>query len=455
MDTKLGFDMQKYIKYLKSMDISPKVLHVLSLRGVTHLRRIEETVHGIVDSLLLSSVELFQGDKKILFRIIRKIFAISATSILEVAKYWKQFALYMIKRINAQDLPSLRRNPFKILTKISWIRNLNHTTLSKSSLSRVAHITSTRQLPAGDKYVLLRSMKSFETNLLEQYKYPYGLPLEILNSSKRLGKYLSRFVDLAKKDMHISLSSAASLFSSVAEGGRSTDIMDAVEPILRFVPSEQKEIKTPWGNLKDYPNIPRWRSWCRPSILITNIKGEYNPDWVRRPGVDEKEFPPYQYHKTYDFGEILPTHILGERNLVRQGFDSFLGEQIRACAYLEYEKWYGDIPMRISSVPEPGYKVRLVTITLWWVCILQQSLARFLQYLLKNHPFSVGGFTRSNQAWNFLYQTHKKQYPKGSVLLCSDLTEATDHIPPQLAYSILRGFFCRSRCCAPRPQFSS
>jgi len=48
---------------------------------------------------------------------------------------------------------------------------------------------------------------------------------------------------------------------------------------------------------------------------------------------------------------------------------------------------------------------------------------------------------RTDQAWQYLYMTWNKQFPKGSATLSSDLKEATDNIPIEVSVKLFRGFF--------------
>jgi len=244
---------------------------------------------------------------------------------------------------------------------------------------------------------------------------------------------------------HISLACAADYDYTVKDGGRASDIIDSVRPILTQVPLEDEEIKTPLGVLKCPANEERWRHWFRkyPYTKYTYGKPDYSRfDVEDLEGESIETKPEGFYHVTTPFGDPIPKDKwLGEPNIRLVGIDYAFGLQVYACAFLKYTEYREKfIPMRLSTVNEPGYKSRVITITLWWVNVLLQAVSHIVQDCLACHPFAVAGLTRSSQAWNCMYQVQRKRFHNGSSILCSDLKEATDHIPWEVAYNLLSGF---------------
>jgi hypothetical protein len=98
------------------------------------------------------------------------------------------------------------------------------------------------------------------------------------------------------------------------------------------------------------------------------------------------------------------------------------------------------VPCRVLTVPEPGYKARIVTTGPFWLNVLQQSLAHQLKSLLRNHPSARSSLLKTDQAWQALYLLQNKLFPPGSAVLSSDLSEATDCIPKEVGILLLTGF---------------
>jgi len=302
---------------------------------------------------------------------------------------------------------------------------------------------STRQLPAGDASTEKKSLHTFKESVTAEFKEDRDFLERIERSSESIARFVSSKMKSTESEAHISVGAGGSYSLTVAEGGRSMEVYLEALPILEHVPLADEEIKTPWGVFTTPAGIARWRSWGRSKIYNHWIQGQpkfgiFDPsEYI---GQSPETAPHMYFDKSYGFGEILPVTYLGEADLVKQGYDYALGMQLTVAAFIAMQKHEGTIPARVLTVPEPGLKARIVTTTTWWNNLLQQSVSHRLIRLLREHPFSEAGLTRSNQAWNFQYLAAGKELPKGSELLVSDLKEATDHIPHSVGLALLRGF---------------
>jgi len=300
---------------------------------------------------------------------------------------------------------------------------------------------SSRQLPAGGNDVLKRSLARFKVIVTTPYRCSDVFLGEVRRATENICQRIKSYGGRATGG-HISLSTSASYDYKVDQGGRGSDILENALPILLHCPPDDEEVKLDHCTLYCPKGQPRWRYWCRERPLTTWLKGEkyldrYDEEDYLSMGVTPESHPHMFYPRTIDLGEELPHSYLSEKGVVRQGFDYALGDQIY-CAALVTARSHrlNAYPMRLASIAEPGCKVRIVTITEWYVSVLQQGPAHLTRHLLSSLPNCVSSLTRSNQAWASLYLSENKDYPEGSTLLCSDLKEATDHFPFQIVKAI-------------------
>jgi len=414
--------------------LSRRSAYILLSRTEAEIRRIEDFVHGVVDTLLLFDQALFTRDgnhprepgQRVIRYLVRMILTVGPYGLGTVMSYWKEFCSYLYNKAARFETklptPSPRNFFFRGLGSHPDIHRILEGELDKRLCEKFAHLTSTRHLACGDR----RAEKAAKLRFLSTVETPYPVDVKFLNSisdlATRIGEKCLSFPGVRAGRPHISMNSAGSYYLTVKDGGRGAELREAITPLLKYSPPVDEEIETPFGVLKCPKGEPRWRHWCRDT--------------------------PYTWYQDTDFGEVIKDeyfgHIDGEKyHPYYQGFDEHIGKQILVCAFLEYTSWSKTglgIPCRVLTVPEPGYKARIVTTGPFWLTVLQQSLAHVCKTYLSAHPSARSSLQKTDQAWQALYLMSGKEYPKDFSCLSSDLSEATDHIPKEVGITLLSGF---------------
>jgi hypothetical protein len=391
-------------------------------RPKSQLLRIEEVIHGMIDSLLLFDTSIFIEDSgiKMIKGIIRLIIKTGTYNVGLVVKYWKSFCDFLYNRAAGFSpklpIPGPMNFVYRALENHPLIQRIIAGDMDKSLCEKFAHLTSTRQMPSGDHKTEKIAVQSFLSNVEEPFQWKVQDEHELYLLSASLGKKCLSMGGITVYP-HVSLSTAGSFYETVKDGGRGKEIREALVFYLSKRPEADEEIESPFGILRCPKDQPRWRHWCRKT--------------------------PYTHYPEVNFSEVITEEIFAEQNLYYQGFDEVLGNQIVLVAFLEYQDWLKTglpIPCRVLTVPEPGFKSRIVTTGPFWLNILQQGLAHVCKDYLKVHPSLRSSLQKTDQAWQSLYLMSGKQYPLDFACLSSDLKEATDHIPKRVGTTLLRGF---------------
>ncbi|APG77022.1 RNA-dependent RNA polymerase [Beihai barnacle virus 10] len=411
------------ISKLTLMGFGKRFATLVSLRPISHIERAEQSVLGVIDSLLLYDSELFITDTgyKLLKFIVKKTFKVAIFNCALVTKLWKEFSFYVWAHVTetvTREKPVRKRENFFFSLVSEQDIEVLKLTLNKKTLTRLAHLTSSRQFPPGERQQEIKSLKDFESHVTEPY---IGNPVflrRIRLASRVVGRKARRLGMKPLTDSHLSLAAAGSFYTSVKDGGRAEELLNMLFKYLAYVPKESCEIKTPFYTLKDVEGVERWRTWCRPAV--------------------------YDHFPNVSFGNLLPETLMGFETYY-QGFDEILGMQILACSYLEQEehlKCNQNIPVRVLTITEPGSKARIVTTGPCWLYTLQQPVSHVLRGFLGQHPSAAAGLTMSDQAWQFLFLLEKAKSHFGDDFSClsSDLTAATDVIPLCILKELYEGF---------------
>jgi hypothetical protein len=429
------------------LGLSLKDSKLLLSRPIRQIKRVEELVAGIFDSLLLANPDFFLKEDKISLRLLRKILIVSTYNADDCGKMWKDFCSFVstksLKTITIEE-PKLRHDSiFKGLIKHKFVEQVLEGVETKVQCTFVAHLTSSRQLITASAGTAKKSLEKFKSTVTEVRDVDPEYLLRIRKTSAMIARKILRIDPTSHLgECHISLSAAGDFETSVHNGGRAQRILEDIRSILDFAPPEDEEITLLDNTTLVTPKgIHRWKCWYRePGFLETE---RANGTWG-----DESQL----YMKTLRVNDAIINE--GDRLI---GLDEALGPQILACAmiYAEINGFVSGteikkpIPTRTIIVPEPGIKARSVSSTVWWNIILQQSVGNLLKAYLKSHPSASAGLVRADQAWLYLVQlsnTYNRCDDKNKKLLAefpclsSDLEEATDSLIHIVSRNLLEGF---------------
>jgi len=415
-----------YVRLTRDLGVSSRSARILSSRNPEDIRRIEEMIEGIIDNLLLFDREMFitSNGYGLLKYLVKRILITSTYGTGLSTKYWKELGQYILFKASESEVlenPSITQgNYFAALLKWPKLSKIIEGLWDKRDLESLAHLLSSRNLPSGDLRALNKAIGVFRETVTSDYVPDDSILSELYKSAKVIGARCRKAGPGPLSHAHISMSTAGSLTSTVREGGRGNEIIENITPLLIHIPEEDESISTPVGTLFCPSGSPRWRHWCRET--------------------------PFLDHPELGFGAESPETLGGVRFL-KLGFDEAIGSQILACAYLDYKSWEAlsgvdsfAIEARVLSIPEPGYKTRIVTTGPYWLNVLQQGIAHVTRGFLSSHPSAESGLERTDQAWQYLYLIKRAEIPEGSWALSSDLKEATDAIPRVVAEQLLKGF---------------
>jgi hypothetical protein len=129
------------------------VAYILSNRSISEIKRIEQTVEGVIDCLLLFDRELFVTDTgfSLLKHLVRKILHVGTFSTSEVVKMWKEYTNHLFVEASESEViqkPKKRSENFFFWLD-SWpkIQRIRSGAINREDLTDLAHLISTRQLP--------------------------------------------------------------------------------------------------------------------------------------------------------------------------------------------------------------------------------------------------------------------------------------------------------------------
>jgi hypothetical protein len=391
---------------------------------LSQLRKIESCVFGIATNFLLSYPSLFLDEnKKTWYSLIRWIFRVGTYSVQEVVDAWKDYVLKVLQ-LSGNTLLEPR-----VLKENSWFSHkplhLNIPEFlqdiekpSREGYSRIMTLTNSRNLPCGSAKKEKIAIEKHQQNMMRPFQ---GDPYPLGTVSGGIGLEVKHKVKSAVRYAHISLSGSAAFSCTRAKGGRAKEAADSFRQWASVIATEDVDKVDIFGRIyREATGEPRWKTVYRedPDIF-------YGRDFLE-----------------VDHDTLLDSHI---------GLDETTGKQLLACADSERILW-GDapIPCRVGTIPEPGGKVRIVTIAPWWVTTLLQPAGHVGLKLIEDLPELGGSATLGDPAFEvqkrlreMLSETDiaKRIQSRELCLYVSDLSEATDHIPHAVAFELLKGLF--------------
>lgn len=399
---------------------------ILSDRRISDFKRIQDFISGIIDSLWLAEEKIFLNpsrDLTLIKKLIRKIFAVGAFNRVQLMDMWKEFTNYLFhKCARTTTIGGAPAKPGKENIFHAWLPRLEMLShlfsgevLDNNGYCQLAHLTSTRQMPYMGLPVEKRAKQAFEEVLTStEGMATAGHVAKMRLAAARIGRIcrnLNRKRPILDATAHISVSSSGEIDFSIRDGGIAAAVRSAMVRILTRIPERSEVENTPFGPWETLAGIPVWKTGFR--------------------SLKQREL-------------VLPEEFLTERPLVKDqpgrfwGLDSVLGKQLMYVAWKELEK----LPtIRQEVVPEMGNKARVITVSAYWLNILQAPLAHLLIEALRFHPSVFSSFTRQDQAWAATEMLHKANYnPDRHWVLSSDLKDATNAQQFELTKTLIRGF---------------
>jgi hypothetical protein len=400
--------------------ISARASRVLVDRPINHFKRIEEFISGFVDSLWLADEQVFLFGSKnylLLRNIVRKIFHVGTHNLCDLVDQWKEWGNFLFHTLaQTQTIGELvspkENNIFRRLNGIPYINRVYHGDKSMKLMQHVSHLCSSRQMPYMGSSAEKKSIEKFQQVLSSDFEPSPKLIFQLKAAARRIGSicYRIRPGPIPDGVAHISVTSSGEYSHPIHCGGQAAALKEALERILTRVPLTDEEENTPFGRVVHQKGIPLWKTLFRSEVLDTELN----------------------FLDSY--------HLIKEQEGRITGLDRVTGKQVMYVAWKEYQP----LPvLRAVVVPEMGNKARIVTISDYWLNILQSPLSHVLVEALKWHPSVFSSFHRQDQAFEAvkgLTRLKKKYLSKDEYVLSSDLKDATNAQRWSVTKAILQGF---------------
>jgi len=437
--------------------LSNDILDKISRMDRDNLKRLSNCVEAINDNLITSTPEnirVFAGMPEYQ-KLMRWAYSLGTLSSDRVCKEWKRFAVILrwkalssetafpdrpqdfpgfgSERDYLSELPQMWKRLCPWLEKV-WDRGC----VSKAECTRLSHLVTGRNFPAGGKKTREESLRKHAATLFSR---PTISPVreKIL---ERLSFFQGRVVaDLIPDNFislgHLSLTSSASVDSPVKEGGRAAEVAVKFRTWATVVATESIEKETWFGQPYSFvAGRPRWQTMCRKSPVHhpSHEYGESAEDM-------DLDFDNFKYEDPlYGLDEATGNQLL------QWSIEECLANGILEGTPYKSENLLrkGSVApaIRTSAIGEPGAKSRVVTVGEDCLTMFLQPFSHHLLGMAKQHPSVTAGLTRGWQ----LYEWVKRLRNAGPVpnqdtyLLSSDLTTATDFSTHEYSLAMLRGF---------------
>nr|QED42904.1 putative RdRp [Phakopsora narnavirus C] len=404
----------------RDIGLSQRVAVQLVNRPIVHYKRIEEFISGFVDSLWLAEEQIFLFDGKwikLIRKLIRKIFCVGTYNLGSLVDQWKEWGNNLFHTLAESTTIGVLRKPaenniFRRLDTIDYISAVYRGDKSMKLMQHVSHLISSRQMPYMGSSTEEKAWDKFQSVLTSDFVPSEKTIVQLQMAARRVGGICRSIRSRRIPDgvAHISVTSSGEYSYPIAKGAQAAAVKAAMERILTVVPLEDQEEDTPFGLVRHHKGIPIWKTLFRTEPLDTEL--------------------PF----------LAPYALIKEQEGRFAGLDRVTGKQIMYVAWKEYRP----LPvLRAEVVPEMGNKARLVTISDYWLNILQSPLSHVLIDAMKFHPSVFSSFHRQDQAFEAtkgLCSLKRKSLLKGEAVLSSDLQDATNAQQWSVTIAMLRGF---------------
>nr|DAZ87949.1 TPA_asm: RNA-dependent RNA polymerase [Siminarna virus] len=449
-----------FVFLTRNFGIRKKVAQILVDRPKVHILRIEGLINGVIDSLVMGCFECFDPkhpDHGILKHIIRKIFLMGASNPETVIRHFKEMGLYLFhltaKSVVIGGLEKPKQNMFWSLMRISSVKRIvERSQLNESDYVILAALRSSRQFPYLGEKTEKKAVQEFKEVLVKYHPVEPKLFGKMVGTARRLGA-IARHLAAGKisgGSAHFSVTSSGEFSTSISQGGEAQAMMKDVSSFLAQVHPEAWVEEVPWKPFKvnHLKGIPQWKYLFRPEVLETE-----EPFGAPR----LSGFPKGQVGRLWGYDEALGRQIYYVAWKKFQEMKQSEGPRPRLSQWAYYDPPREDyrVDVRAEVVPEMGNKARIVTISPWWVQVLQSTLAHPLIELMKFFPQTFSSFHRQDQAWSAAMELHNVEHKADDWLLSSDLKNATNAQNIPLTREMLRAFLRGAGAIDPNSTMAS
>ncbi|WAK75230.1 MAG: RNA-dependent RNA polymerase [Plasmopara viticola lesion associated narnavirus 9] len=425
--------------------------------GEYRLKRITNFVEAVNDNLSMSSPEMIRSflGSDAYKKVLKWSYCLAVHNTDKATKQWKKFSALLkwkalrsetrepevpddfpgfgAERSNLSELPPLWRELTPWLTAV-WDRGV----ASKAEATRLLHLVTSRNMPAGGKTTREESLRKHAATLHRSVEPDLTRGALLRRLSVLIGRQVRKNLPGNFKSLgHLSLTSSASIDSPVKEGGRAAEVSVKFRTWAKFVPDHDIQGITWFGApYRLVAGRPRWQTMCR-------------------------ESPVHEPH--HEFGEGAENMILDFENFKYEdplyGLDDSTGLQLLqwsieeslkqgiliGCPYNNggtLKKGPVAPSIRPSAIGEPGAKSRVVTVGEDCLTILLQPFSHHLLGMVKTHPSATTGLTRGWQLYEWcktLRNVGPVQGKEKTYFLSSDLTTATDFCRHDHSLSMIDG----------------
>jgi len=452
-------------------DLSPDVCDKIASKGLQSLKRVSNCVEAIKDNLMTSSPDLIRtiAGSAEYRKLLHWAYSLGAHRTDRVTKEWKRFAVLLrwLALQSETEVPELPRDfpGFHGTWKVPelppfWQRLLPwlvpitvRGVETKAEATRLCHLITSRNFPAGDHHTREASLALHAKTLFSE---PAISPVrsKIL---ERLSYFVGKMVGERARERgytsngHLSLTSSASLDSSVQVGGRAREVGVKYRNWAATRP-DQDVLETTWFN-RSYWKIsgrPIWQTMCR--TVLRHEPSHEAGESDDRVNLDFDNFklsdPIFGLDETTGFQLLQWSIEEGLRQGVLAGSpfaDSanplrLRGEKLTSEGFIDRSRRAALPSIRPSAIGEPGAKSRVVTVGEDWVTLLLQPWCHHIVSMLKYHPSATSGLTRGWQLFEWVKRLNDRTRPRNVHFLSSDLTTATDFCTLEYSRAMLEGF---------------
>jgi hypothetical protein len=360
---------------------------------------------------------------KLIRVLVRKILSVGTHNLSILVDDWKEWGTYLFHTVSkTQTIGPLvvpkYNNIFKRLDGLICVSKLMTGERSQLLLQQLAHLISSRQMPYMGLQTEIKALTKFREVLETDFRPSPEVLSDLGKAARRIGGICCRIRKFPSPHhvAHVSVTSSGERDYPCSKGAQAAAVRDALVRILTRVPEQDLEEKTPFGIAYHVKGKPLWRTLFR-----------------------DKDDP--MYNSTLEYLEQIKRGFPVESGLHFAGLDRVTGRHVMYVAWKELEPL--PIVLRAQVVPEMGNKARIVTLSPYWVNVLQAPLAHLLVDGLRMHPSAFSSFARQDQAWDACRQMIRLKdisLEDDHAVLSSDLSDATNTQHFELTKVMLREF---------------